>query len=336
MKARGDLRRSASAVLALLGAILILACSGSAAVPESRPGSDVTSGEKPAATAAPGPGTAGSDATTPNGPLIVRTGTLRLQVDDVDGALASARDRVAAAGGYVSASEESAAGQARKATITYRIPVDRWQEVITALRGMAGRVESEITQADEVTSQVVDVNARIENLRASETSLRAIMDRAGSIDDVLAVQSRLQAVQEDIERLVAQQQDLTGRAALGTLSVTWITPDVAAVDAAQSGWNLGREVDRALAQTVGAAQAFGTLLIWLVIVGIPVLGPILLVVFLAVWLLRRYQVRHPAPVHAGWVPAGGYVPQALPPAPMPAQAADRAEGRQDTEPPPET
>jgi hypothetical protein len=140
------------------------------------------------------------------------------------------------------------------------------------------------------------------------------MSRAGTINDVLAVQERLQTVQEQIERLVAQQQDLTGRASLATLAVTWQTPAtvIPAVTTAQSGWNLGAEIDRALSQTVKAGQAVASFLVWLVFVGIPVLGPIVLLVLFIVWLMRRYNRRHPRPAYVGWGPPPG---QAPPPAP---------------------
>ena len=244
-----------------------------------------------------------------------------MEVPDVDAAVTKGRDLVAAIGGYVSASDETTKGDQHLATITYRIPVDKWQDTITALRAIGTRVIGETTQADEVTAQVVDLNARIDNARASETSIREIMARAGTITDVLDVQTRLQAVQDDIERMVAQQQDLTGRAALGTLAVSWESPVVAAVQEVQSGWNFGHEIDHALAQTVNAGQALASFLIWIVIVGVPVFGPMILIALLVLWFWRRYQRRHPRPAYANWsaVPGGygpqpaGWYPQAAPP-----------------------
>src|SRR4029079_8216833 len=93
----------------------------------------------------------------------------------------------------------------------------------------------------------------IKNLRASEDALVAIMDRAGRIDDVLSVQMRLEDVRRQIEELTAQRDDLSGRAALATLTASWTTP-VAAVEVAQQGWDLATQVDAALAQTLSALQ----------------------------------------------------------------------------------
>jgi Domain of unknown function (DUF4349) len=165
----------------------------------------------------------------------------------------------------------------------------------------------EQTQAEEVTGQVVDLGARLDNLRASEASLRDIMTRAGTIPDVLAVQDKLSGVRQQIEELTAQQNDLTDRAALGTLTATWENP-VAAVAAAQSSWDLGREIDHAAAQTVAAGQTVASALVWLVVVGIPVLGPVILLIVIVVLLLRRYGPRVQPRGQAGWTPAPPSIP----------------------------
>jgi hypothetical protein len=144
----------------------------------------------------------------------------------------------------------------------------------------------ETTQSQEVTAQVVDLDARIKNLRASEGALVAIMDRAGRIDDVLSVQLRLEDVRRQIEQLTAQRDDLAGRAALATLTAYWTTP-LAAVTVAQEGWDLATQVDAALAQTIGAVQGLASVMVWVAVVGLPLLGVPLLVAIGAIVLIRR-------------------------------------------------
>lgn len=288
---------------AVLFLLVLVACSGSESsapvTQDEGAGKPPAGAPAPAATAAPP-----ADGAAVSGALIVRTGTLELQVKDVTAVVTQARDLVASLGGYVAGSEETNQGEKHVATITYRVPVDKWQDAVTGLRGLADQVVHESTQAEEVTSQVVDVNARLDNLRVSESSLRDIAARAGTIPDVLAVQDKLTEVRDQIERLTAQQNDLTGRAALGTLEAIWETP-VVAVAEVQSGWDLGREIDHAAAQTVRAGQAAASLLVWLVVVGVPVFGPMLLIGVVVIVLLRRWIARiPPRPEHPGWGPIG--------------------------------
>ena len=219
--------------------------------------------------------------------LIVRTASLELEVADVAASLSNARDEIGRLGGYVAGSDEYDQGDRRWASVTYRVPVDRFTDAIATLRGLSERVVRESTQSQEVTATVVDLDARIANLRASEAALVEIMDRSGRMEDVLAVQMRLEDVRGQIERLEAQRASLADQATLSTLTVTWFTA-VAAVTVAQEGWNFGTELDAALAQTVEAMQGLASLGVWFAVVALPLLGlPLLLVVALYLWLRRR-------------------------------------------------
>jgi len=173
---------------------------------------------------------------TPPELLIIRTGSLELEVADIGTALAVGRDQVVALGGYVSDSEESAERDEATALVTYRIPADRWEAALDGLRGIARRVRHQRTQTEEVTGQVVDLGARIANLRASETALQAIMTQATKITDVLAVQEKLTDVRGQIERLVAEKEHLEERAAYATLHVAFLLPAAPAVEEVREGW----------------------------------------------------------------------------------------------------
>jgi hypothetical protein len=115
--------------------------------------------------------------------LIIRTGSLEMEVADLDAAVAAAQTRVIAVGGYVSASDESATGEPAAATASavYRIPADRWDEALSAIRNLATAIRHVEVGTEAVTSQVVDLGARIANLRASEAALQAIMTKATKI-----------------------------------------------------------------------------------------------------------------------------------------------------------
>ena len=228
----------------------------------------------------------GGTASVADDALIVRTGFLELEVADLAAVLLAARADVTALDGYVAGSDVYDQGEQRWASVVYRVPVQRFEEAIDALRGLADRVVRESTQSQEVTAQVVDLDARIDNLRASEDALVAIMDRSGRIEDVLAVQMRLEDVRRQIEQLTAQRDELAGRAALATVTASWMTP-VAAVAIAQEGWDLATQVDAALAQTVAALQGLASVLVWAAVVGVPLIGLPLLVVFLALGAIRR-------------------------------------------------
>ena len=153
--------------------------------------------------------------------LIIKTGSLTLQVSAIDPALADATNLVSSLGGYASGSDRTGDGDRLAATITFRVPAPKWEEAFVRLRGLAVRVLAEHSETQDVTGQVVDLGARIRNLGATERALQAIMDRAGTIKDVLSVQGELTNVRGQIEELTAQKTHLEEQAALSTLAVTF-------------------------------------------------------------------------------------------------------------------
>jgi len=221
-----------------------------------------------------------------DGAKIVKTGTLTLEVEDVAKSLTAAKREIDRLGGYVGASEEQTTEDRTYATITYRIPADRWDEAIAALRALATTVVGEQTQALEVTGQLVDLEARIKNLRASEAALQEILAKASKVSDILEVESRLSDVRGQIEALEAQRVTLENQVAYGTLTVGFSAP-IVAVTEVQEGWDPLGEVDRAVAAMLNVLQAVATGAIWFAIVILPMALVVLAVLGLALFAGRR-------------------------------------------------
>jgi hypothetical protein len=291
--------------LGLLAALslAVAACGGSAALSTVGDSVGGQPGGAPAPAATAGPAFAGETDeqlyranadVAGKGPLIVRTGQLNLEVAVLDDALAAAEQAVTAAGGYVAASQRQGDDENAGAMVTYRIPVERWEATLAALRKVGVKVLSEQTGSEEVTSQVVDLGARLANLRATESALQAIMTKATKIPDILEVQSQLTGVRGEIEQLTAQKQSLEERAAMATLTVGFSLPPTVAVAAVQESWDPANEVDRAAATLVGLGQGVANAAIWFVIVLLP-LALVLGILVGVAWLVARRFRPRPAP-----------------------------------------
>jgi uncharacterized protein DUF4349 len=259
-------------------------------------GSRTRGGESAGASAAPAPafGDTGGGGDPNNAAFrddakIVRTGSLSLQVDDLATAVRAARDAVRGLNGYVAGSRQTNDGQNSVAEVTYRIPSDRWDEGLDAIRKVAKKELEEQTNSVEVTGQLVDLEARLANLRASEKAFQAIAAKATKISDILEVQNQLTNVRGQIEQLDAQRSHLTDQASYGTLTVTFGI-EVAAVTQAAKGWNAGEEVDRATASLVDLLQAVTSAGIWFAIVWLPILLMLGVIVAIVSVVLRRAGV----------------------------------------------
>jgi predicted small secreted protein len=207
---------------------------------------------------------------------IIKTGEITIEVPDVAAALGRVRAMAVEFGGYVGGSQSGTRDES--ATLTLRIPADRFEDALSRLHKLDGDVVVEATREDDVTSAVVDLEARLENLQASEVQYRALIAKAVKIEDILAVQVRLDEVRGQIEQLQAQHKELTGLADLSTLTVTLVP---SALQQTAGSWDPGKTVSDAFAALVGVAQSVGNGAIWFAIVWLPaliVLGIVLLLV----------------------------------------------------------
>jgi Domain of unknown function (DUF4349) len=280
-----------SVILVLL--VVLAACGGGAAVGDDLSPVDNgagertdTDGEQPAA----GDEGSGGD----NGAVsfedlanrqIIKTGEITVEVETVSSAVGAIRAMALQLGGYVGGSQAGTVDDA-----------------LQQLHDMDGEVTAEATREQDVTGSVVDLEARIRNLEASETQYRALLDRATKIEDILTIQSRLDEVRGQIEQLQAQLEQLSELASLATLTVT-VVPVAAPVEEAAAAWDPSAIFDSAVAALVGLGQAIAAAAIWLVILGLPLVLAIGIVIWIALraapGLRRRAPVTHEHPTGPG-------------------------------------
>ncbi|MFE6813010.1 DUF4349 domain-containing protein [Streptomyces sp. NPDC057677] len=150
---------------------------------------------------------------------VIRTASLSVEVGDVTKALVTARDVTAGAGGRVeNESTERLDDGYVTSRVVLRVPQERYDSVLTALAG-TGKLLARKADAKDVTEQVVDVESRIATQRASVARVRALMERAEKLTDVVTLEGELSRRQADLESLLAQQSSLRDRTSLATITL---------------------------------------------------------------------------------------------------------------------
>ncbi|MGH9805185.1 MAG: DUF4349 domain-containing protein [Candidatus Acidiferrales bacterium] len=153
--------------------------------------------------------------------LIAYQVTMSIEVKEFAAAKAKLEEIVAQAGGYIAqARSAETPNQPQRADLTLRVPAEGLSAVLEELRGL-GRVVNEQITSEEVTEQVVDLDARLRNARATEQRLiRVLNERTGKVADVLEVEREIARTRQEIERMDARRQNLLQRAQLATVQVT--------------------------------------------------------------------------------------------------------------------
>lgn len=157
------------------------AAAGGAVVPAGE-----AQAERAASAAAPAPEQQAPNAQAAQR-LVIRTATQSMVVTNVDEAEARARQITAERGGYVLSSQASGEDTARSASITLKVPAERFDDTLAALSGLAQKVESQNVEGQDVTDEFVDLQARLRNLRAVEARLLQFLEEARNVEDSLRV-----------------------------------------------------------------------------------------------------------------------------------------------------
>ena len=157
------------------------------------------------------------------GRMIAYSVTMTVEVKEFEAKKQRLLAVVEEAGGYVAQAESAETpNQPQRAVLTVRVPVAQLNPVLEELRKL-GRVTREQLASDEVTEQVVDLEARLRNGRATEQRLIDVLDkRTGKVGDILEVEREIARTRQGIERMDAQRQNLRRRVELATIHITLV------------------------------------------------------------------------------------------------------------------
>ena len=302
--------------LTAVSAVLLVAVSGCGADQKDAPASTADRGGVPAAAGAAegGAGPAKEPVQDPNqnpnkvpdnldveNRSIIYAGTMTVRVDDVDAAATKAIAFATSAGGFVGGDNRRRDDRRSTGTLVLRIPAAKFTPTLEQLKGLGDEEDRTIT-AQDVTDQVVDVQARLNNAEASVDRIRALLAKATTIGEITSLESELSRRLSDLESLQARKRKLDGLTALSTITLQLLGPEAAiTTDKDEIGVAVGfKEGLKAfLASLQVALTVLGWLTPWILLLGVPV--------YVLVWLFRRFRPKRPALVAAG-APAGGPQP----------------------------
>ena len=212
-------------------------------------------------------------------------------------------------GGDVLNLSQSGSGDTRSASLTIRVPSSRFGDALQQLKSLEGEVATSGVNAQDVTDQFVDLQARLTAKQAEEQRYLAILGRANTIDEILKVDASLGNVRTQIEQLTAQinsiknrplhsprkftmdlssytQATESGRPGSMSIRTHWkespwcesISMSISTLsalpgDTTPKAWDPAKTVGRALAALGAMMQVFADAVIWLIVFGwLPLLA----------------------------------------------------------------
>lgn len=210
-------------------------------------------------------------------PQVIRTAYVDIRVADVADATAQVMAATTSRAGTIDSQNINSDGSSSYANIVARVPADTLDSFVSDL-GDLGTVISVSINAQDVTTQVVDLAARIGVLQTSIDRLQSLQAQATSISDLVAVEAELANRQGELDSLTAQRSYLGQQVAMSTVTVslspiTELTSSTAPgfLAGLQNGWS----AFLALIAFVITSAGF---LIPFVIIGAVIVIPVILLV----------------------------------------------------------
>ncbi|MCX6004843.1 MAG: DUF4349 domain-containing protein [Chloroflexi bacterium] len=248
------------------------------AVPAPAPPMESSAGSEYYSKSADGADTAGSGTENAADRKIVRTGTLLIEVKDIDVALGDISSLASQLNGYVVSSTQRADDTDPTGYISIRVPVEKFNEALQKLRTLAVKVLNENTNSQDVTEQYMDLSAQLRNLEATEAQYLELLKKADNVKDILEVQRELSNVRGNIERIKGRMQYLERTSDMSVIEISLKKTK----PIGESTW----DVPGIFKSAVDGLIVFGKILTGLVI-WILVFSPIWIIILVIILVVRR-------------------------------------------------
>lgn len=162
-----------------------------------------------------------------SGRMLIRTGDVTLEVGNYDNFYKQIETLTLEAGGYIESSysgkspfyeNNKLVGSQLSGSVVLRIPSDKFQGLFEKVK-MLGIVQASQQNVQDVTTQITDMTAQVENLKVREARLRELMKQAKNVSEVMTVERELSNVRTQIDQIEGQLKQQKNQVSLSTLYV---------------------------------------------------------------------------------------------------------------------
>jgi len=213
--------------------------------------------------------------------MIIKTGTMGIEVEKYDDAALKVNEIAKKYGGYVSntTSSQNSSGK-KQGTLTLKVPADKY-EALVAETGTLGKVMSQNINANDVTEQYVDLEARLKTQKELEQRLiKLLAEKTARLTDVVEVEQKLASVRQVIESIDGKMRYMRNQSEMSSLTLSLYEPAIL-VTSSGGGffYELGQSVKKGL-------RGFTDILAGMITIFIALL-PVIILLVIIYWIIRK-------------------------------------------------
>jgi hypothetical protein len=213
--------------------------------------------------------------------MIIRTGSMSVEVEKFDDAAKTVTDVVKKNGGYISntTSTQNSSGK-KQGTLTLKVPADKYDALISEVSSV-GKIMNQNINANDITEEYIDLEARQKTQKELEQRLlKLLSEKTARLTDVVEVEQKLASVRQVIESIDGKLRYLRNQSEMSTLTLSLYEP---AILQTSSGGGFFYELEQGIKKGL---RGFTEILSGMIMLLIA-LAPVIILVLIIIWIIRR-------------------------------------------------
>lgn len=151
---------------------------------------------------------------------IIKTASTRYKVKDIGKALADIKQMLYTNDGYISELRYDKNYEEKKNRFTIKIPKEKFDIVLDGIQKFAEETDYVNISTTDVTEKYMDAQTRLDTKIEVKERLEAVLRKnAKTVKDILATESQLRIIQEEIEVVQGKLKYMSNRVAYSTIQV---------------------------------------------------------------------------------------------------------------------
>lgn len=219
---------------------------------------------------------------------IIYSGNISLYTEDYKATFEKVGTYAESIGGFVENSSSSFIDKVQNTTvntgyITIRVPAAKYREAMKQLQTFGTTVNAS-TSSVNISQQYQDVKGELDNLKIEEQRLQGYLEKAGSVQDLLAIEKELNRVRTDIDSRTTTLKNWDKEIAYSTIYVSITEKNLATSTVKSPFSEIFQQIKEGF---IGSINLLLNITAWLIVFVVSLL-PFAAVAGFAYFLFRRF------------------------------------------------
>lgn len=186
---------------------------------------------------------------------------------------------------------DSATSDLRRAYFVFRIPSEKLS-IFQEKAKKIGNIITEETNKEDVSAQLVDIEARLVSLKTQEKRLLELTEKSGSLKDILEIETKLSDVRYQIESFMASKTNIENQVQYSTVSLQ-LKEVIKQTEMQKPAITMGERIIKGFSNSLSNVGAFIVNFVVVFISAIPYLVMILAfsVLGIIIWKEARKKIK---------------------------------------------